>query len=376
MKIYLIAGEASGDNIGAKLIKALKSKNSTVEFYGIGGEKMQEQGMNLLFPSQELAVMGFFEIIPSIFKFIKLIKKTIDNIVSVQPDIVVTIDSPGFCFRVAKAIKDKFRGKLVHYVAPTVWAYKPERAKNIAQIYDHLLVILPFEPEYFLKEGLDTTFVGHPAIEDLSKRDNDFKEKYKIPADDLLVCLAPGSRKQEVKSLLPVFLESIELLQNKVKQKITLAIPVKSNLRELINSYQNKNLQIKLIDEKDKEALFSNADLALSKSGTITTELAFYNLPMVVAHKVNQLSYWLLKRMIKVKYVSIINILAAKELVPELLQDKCNPKDISEQLHKLSIEKNNSAWKEQVQKQLKKLQVDGKSASQLAAEKILSLLGS
>lgn len=375
MKIYLIAGEASGDNIGAKLIKALKERKSEIEFYGIGGEKMQEQGINLLFSSDHLSVMGFLEVIPSIPKFIKLINKTVEDIIKLQPDIVVTIDSPDFCFRVAKAVKEKFKGKLFHYVAPTVWAYKPERAKKIAQIYDHLLVILPFEPEYFLKEGLDTTFVGHPAIENLIKKSNiQFRNKYKIFENDVLVCLAPGSRKQEIQSLLPIFLESIRLLQKKIEKNITVAIPAKSNLKKLINSFlKDESFQIKLITEKDKEGLFSSADLALTKSGTITTELAFYTLPMVVAHRVNILSYWLLKKMIKVPYVSIINILAEKELVPELLQDKCNPKNIAEQLYKFTLEKNKISWKNEVQTQLKKLKISGKSASQLAADKIIEI---
>ena len=167
LKIYLIAGEASGDNIASKLMDALKKQYPDIEFYGVGGSKMQSKGINLLFPSQDLALMGFFEIRPHILKLFKRIKQTIEDICLLQPDALITIDSPGFCFRVAKAVKAKFKGKLIHYVAPTVWAYGLKRAKKIAKIYDYLLVILPFEPEYFIKEGLATTFVGHPAIEDL-----------------------------------------------------------------------------------------------------------------------------------------------------------------------------------------------------------------
>ena len=323
LKIYLIAGEASGDNIGAKLMKALRAQRTDIEFYGIGGEKMLEQKMNLLFPSQELSVMGFLEIIPYIPKFLKLIKQTIEDIIKIKPDMVITIDSPGFSFRVAKAIKNKFAGKLIHYIAPTVWAYKPGRAKKIASIYDHLLVILPFEPKYFVKEGLATSYVGHPAIEDLEKKDNKlFREKYKIPKDDLLLCLAPGSRKQEIQTLLPIFLEAVYYLSKKITQKITIVIPSKSYLKSIITSYISaSNLNVILIDDSEKQDIFSASDLALSKSGTITTELAFYKMPMVIAHRVNQISYWLLRKMIKVKYATIVNILADKELIPELLQE-------------------------------------------------------
>ncbi len=376
LKIYLIAGEASGDNIGAKLMKALKIQNPNVEFYGIGGEKMQEQKMNLLFPAQELSVMGFLEIIPHIFKFIKLIKQTIEDIIRIQPDLVITIDSPGFCFRVAKAIKSKIIGKLIHYVAPTVWAYKPERAKKIAQIYDHLLVILPFEPEYFLKEGLPTSYVGHPAIEDLKIQDTKlFREKYNIPETNLLLCLAPGSRKQEIKRLLPVFLDGVAYLSKKIKQKITIAIPTRNYLKKTIKEEvtRHRSLDIILVDDTDKQTLFSSSDLALAKSGTITTELAFYQMPMVVGYKLNPISHWLLKRMIIAKYATIVNLLADKELVPELLQDKCNPIVIGEELYKAISPKNKSKWSKELKAQLAKLQVGEQIPSHLAAAKILML---
>lgn len=373
-KIYIIAGEASGDNIGSKLMKAIRLQNPNVEFYGIGGEKMQEQKMNLLFPAKELSVMGFLEVLPHIFKFLKFIKQTIEDIIRIQPDVVITIDSPGFCFRVAKAVKEKIKGKLVHYVAPTVWVYKPERAKKIAKIYDHLLVILPFEPEYFLKEGLATTFVGHPAIEDLEIQDKDiFRNKYKIPQDNLLVCLAPGSRKQEVKRLLPIFLESIQYLSKKVTQNITVVIPVKEYLKKMIEEGLDKALDIILVEEKDKESLFSSCNIALTKSGTITTELAFYQMPMVVGYKISPISYWLLKRMVIGKYATILNVLADKELVPELLQDKCNYVELGEALYKASLLQNRVSWNKEIKLQLAKLQVGKNIPSQLAAKVILNI---
>ena len=369
MKIYLIAGEASGDNIGSKLMRQLKLQHADIEFYGIGGEKMQAEGMNLLFPSSDLAVMGFFEILPHIFKFISKIKQTIKQIIQLQPDVVITIDSPGFSFRVAKAIKNKISGKLIHYVAPTVWAYRPERAKKIAQIYDHLLVILPFEPEYFLKEGLPTSFVGHPAIEDLTilPKEN-FRNKFNIAKEDLLLCLTPGSRSQEIKTLLPIFLASVDILRNKLQQNIIIAIP--TALKDLVASYADENVII--IDEADKQSLFSSADLALTKSGTITTELAFYQIPMVIAHKVNRFSAWLLKKIIQVKFVTIVNLLANKELIPELLQERCNPEAIAEQL--LLTFSAKEKWQQELTDNLAKLKVNEQLPSELAAKKILELI--
>ncbi len=276
LKIYIIAGEASGDNIGAKLMHELKLQRDDIEFYGIGGEKMQEEGMNLLFSAQELSVMGFLEIIPHLARLWLKTRKTIADIIKLQPDIVITIDSPGFCFRVTKAIKEKISAKLIHYVAPTVWAYKPERAKEIAKIYDQLLVILPFEPDYFIKEGLDTSFVGYPALEGLHISAKEyFRLKFNIPSGNLLLCLAPGSRRQEIKTLLPIFLNAIKLLSLNLEQKITIAIPCQKHLSSLIRSYIPADLKVIIVDENDKQDLFSSADLALTKSGTITTELGF-----------------------------------------------------------------------------------------------------
>ena len=369
LKIYLIAGEASGDNIAAKLMVALKSQNPDIEFYGIGGPKMQALGLNSLFPMQDLALMGFLEIIPHIPKLFSRIKQTIADICQLQPDALITIDSPGFCFRIAKAVKNKIVGKLIHYVAPTVWVYKPERAKKIAQIYDHLLVILPFEPEYFIKEGLATSFVGHPAIEDLRILPKTlFREKFNIPKENLLLCLAPGSRKQEIKTLLPIFLDAVNKLAN---SNVTIAIPVQAHLKSLIQSYNDR---IILVDEMDKESLFSAADLALTKSGTITTELAFYQLPMIVAHRVNALSYWLLKKMIKVDYVTIINLLAQQEIIPELLQDRCNAELIAEYLEQAMNPHNQAKWRQAIKTNLAKLRFNEEIPSQLAAKKILTLI--
>ena len=374
LKIYLIAGEASGDNIASKLMDALKKQYPDIEFYGVGGSKMQSKGINLLFPSQDLALMGFFEILPHIPKLFKRIKQTIEDICLLQPDALITIDSPGFCFRVAKAVKAKFKGKLIHYVAPTVWAYGLKRAKKIAKIYDYLLVILPFEPEYFIKEGLATTFVGHPAIEDLKIFSKEiFRKKFKLANDSLLLCLAPGSRKQEVQALLPVFLDAASRLSKLINQKIIIAIPAQEQLKQFIVSYSSE-LPIILVDEQDKQMLFSSADLALSKSGTITTELAFYKIPMVVAHKVNKFSYWLLKKMIKVAYVTIINLLAGKEIIPELLQDKCKAELIADELYRAITPGNKQEWTEEIENNLAKLQVDQEIPSDIAARMILRLL--
>jgi lipid-A-disaccharide synthase len=374
LKIYIIAGEASGDNIAAKLMHELKAERHDVVFYGIGGEKMQKIGMNSLFSANELSVMGFFEIIPHLVKIWFLLRKTVADIIKIEPDIVITIDSPGFCFRVAKAIKNKTSAKLIHYVAPTVWAYKPERAKKIAKIYDQLLVILPFEPEYFTKEGLETNFVGYPALEDLHVCAKEFfRYKFNVPKGDLLLCLAPGSRKQEVKALLPIFLDAANLLSKSLEQKITIAIPASGHLVHLVESFTKGNSNIILVEEKDKQDLFSSADLALTKSGTITTELGFYGIPMVVAYKINWLTHFLIKRLIKIEFATIINLLANKEVIPELLQKKCTAENLAKQLEHLTNPKHRQEQLNGISVSLEKLNPSNKSPSRVAAEKILFL---
>ena len=376
IKIYLIAGEASGDNIGAKLMQQIKKKNPEVEFYGIGGAEMQKQGIKLLFSANELSIMGFFEVVKHLPKILKKKQQAIEDIITIQPDVLVTIDSPGFCFRIAKAVKDRIKGKLVHYVAPSVWAYKPKRAKAIAKIYDKLLTILPFEADYFTKEGLDTHYVGYPPVECIKKSAKDlFRYKNGIETGKLLLCLAPGSRKQEIDMLLPIFLEASELLAKNTKKGLNIAIAAAEGAHNLIKNYTSqKDYEILIVSDKEKSELFSAADLAISKSGTITTELGLYGVPMVIAHKVNKLSYILIKSLIKIKYLSIINILANSKIIPELIQKDCNPVKISDELKLLLKSQHREAQLRGIAKSLEPLLSQKLKPSKIAADEILKII--
>lgn len=376
-KIYLIAGEASGDNIGAKLVSALKNLDSDIEFYGVAGPKMIEAGVKPVFPLQEISVMGFLELLPHIFKIIKKINITIKDILLVKPDMVITIDSPGFSLRVVKKIKNIFKTKLVHYVAPTVWAYKPERAKLFASIYDHLLTILPFEPKFFIKEGLKTDYIGYPAIEDLQVVDPQiFRNKYSITSNEILVCLTPGSREHEIKKMLPIFIESLEQLQFKLDKKLKVAVLTSINLKiNILKLLKDSKLDFCLVDESEKQNLFSASELALSKSGTITTELAFYKIPMVVAHKINYISYLIIKKLLKIRFVSIINILADEEVIPEMVQENCKANLIADKLLQLVNEEKRFSYQEKIKTQLNKLKSPNIiSASENAARIVLEIL--
>lgn len=338
---YFIAGEASGDNFGAKLIKKLAIiADKKIDLAGIGGDKMIEQGLKPLFPMQEISLIGFLEVLPKIFKLEKRINQTVADIIFRQPDVLITIDSPGFNFRVANKLRiNGYKGKIVHFVAPSVWAYKPGRAKKFAKIFDHLLCILPFEPEYFTKHGLDATFIGNPIIEDIYQDEQlDFRKAYNIKPNDFIICMMPGSRNGEIKRLLPIFLDAIK----QIDKKITVVIPTLANLKPIIETYieQLGGKQIIICDDpKFKSSIMQQASIGLIKSGTSSVEAALFGLPHIVAYKVNLFSSLIIKLLIKIKYASLVNIICNKAVVPEFLQKNCTSMKISQRLQKLINDK-------------------------------------
>lgn len=340
-KFFIIAGEASGDVLGAKLMAQIKeqlsAENKQVDFIGVGGRLMEEEGLLSIFPMEELSIMGFLEVVPHIPKLLRRIKQTANTIISENPDCVITIDSPDFCFRVAKKLQ-KYQGKKVHLIAPSVWAYREGRAEKISKLYDLLLAILPFEPPYFEKYGLKTAFIGHPIVEtapdfSVKKFKNlEFRERHKIALDDILLCVTPGSRNGEVKKIFPEFIEAINLLSQE-KSNLRVVIPLADKTRDLVKQMAN-NLKVKysLIGKDEKESSFFAADFALAKSGTNNIEMSLYQLPMIIAYKINFITHFIVKRMIKIKYANLVNLIANKEIIPEMLQEKCVGEKIFKQL--------------------------------------------
>ena len=327
--IYIIAGEASGDLLGAHLMRALKAQSSRpIRFYGVGGDKMTAEGLDSLFPYYELSMMGFIEILPYAFNLLSRIGLTVEDIRTKQPDMVITIDSPGFCFRVVKKLREyKLRSKFIHYVAPTVWAYKPERAEKCAALFDHMLVLLPFEPPYFTSKGLSCTFVGHPAVSETQTGNaSAFREKYNIAKDTLLLCLLPGSRKGEVDRHMPVFGRAVTLLAQRYPD-LAIVVAVPRHVLPFVADYFEgcPFRTVITAEEQDKKNAIAASNLAIVKSGTVALEVAMHKTPMVVAYRVNPISAWMMKRMITTKYANLINILLKKEVIPELLQENCTP---------------------------------------------------
>jgi lipid-A-disaccharide synthase len=385
-KFFLIAGEASGDVLGSKLIRELKLQEPDSSFVGVGGELMEKEGLTSIFPMNELAVMGFFEVVPHIFKLLRRIRQTAAAIEEINPDFVITIDSPDFCFRVIKkqnSIKNnhKKNPKKIHLIAPSVWAYREGRAEKISKLYDLLLCILPFEPPYFEKYQLKTIFIGHPICEnapDLSlkaERNLEFRAKYQIAESDKLICITPGSRVSEVTRIFPEFIGAANLLFKKFPD-LKVAIPLIGKTQELV-SEMAKDLKMPyfLIENSEKTSMLFACDFALAKSGTNTIELSLYQIPMLIAYKINSLTHFIVMRMVKIKFANLVNLILNKELIPEMLQDNCEMQKIFNLSEKLIF--NQELAQTQIKESLVALKMMGlgdvESPSKKAAREILGL---
>jgi lipid-A-disaccharide synthase len=405
LKIALIAGETSGDQLGAWLMEALKAKRPDVQFIGLGGPMMEAQGLASIFPICDIALIGIAEVLPHVRTLTKRIRQTVEFIEQEKPDIVVTIDVPGFALRVLKQLhaRGKVRPKLVHYVAPTVWAYRPERAKIVAERYDHLLCLLPFEPPYFEDENLPTTYIGHeiawwwktrgdgaafrarhqpkgPQKIVVRKVDSTWPMR-KVTAEELetapLLAVFPGSRKGEIDRLWPIFRKAIETLRHDIPLlQVAIQVP------ESLLAYMAKKIghwhvaPHLLASTTEKKDLFAAATAALAKSGTIGLECALAGLPSIVAYRANPISVFLLRRMIKVPYVNLANILAGKMVVPELLQEDCTPEKLAAALTPLLTDAHaRAAQRAELTRIAEQLGVnDSISPSEKAAEIILGMV--
>ena len=378
--IYMIAGEASGDLLGAGLMESISEATSgNVSFHGVGGQMMQGQGMKSLFPMQDLSVMGIAEVVPQIPKLLKRIRQTVDHIIEQQPDVVVTIDSPDFCFRVVKALKKRgYRKPCVHYVAPSVWAWRPNRARKVAQFLDHILCLLPFEPPYFERYSLPATYIGHSAVEGGAVDGNAkrFRKSFDVSSSDTLLALLPGSRQGEIKRHLDLFMKTAMQVEKKY-QELTCVIPTlphfKAQIEETLKTYPIKSIVVD--SEQDKYDSFAAANLALAASGTVTLELALANTPTVVSYRMSPLTSLIARYVVKTKYVSLVNLILDKPAVPELLLNNARVETLSEAL--LSILNRRDVSKAQLEsfKALKEqAALGGLMPSQVAAQVVLDLV--
>ncbi|MEQ9115359.1 MAG: lipid-A-disaccharide synthase [Rickettsiales bacterium] len=374
-KFFIIAGESSGDNLGKKLCYNLK-KSIKCEFRGIGGEGMKREGVKSIFPMKEISLMGYSEIFLRIPSLIKRIRFTAEEIRKYDPDCVITIDSPGFCFRVIKLIQN-LRAKKIHYVAPSVWI-KPQRVKFLDKYYDKILSLLPFEKEYFNRVRVQCDFVGHPAVEDgFGKGDGEvFRSRNSIHEKDIVVTAMLGSRMSEIKRLGPIFFESLDLFCKKVSQRVVVVFPSAFKEAKQMALILSKNYNYRFICclQEEKLDLFAATNFALVKSGTSSLEVAIAGVPMIVGYKVSSLSALIAKYIIKFRgFVSIVNILAGKEIIPEYIQDKCIPSKLADGLYDL-YSKDSINQVKMAQKEIAKLTVGSSSPSILAAESVIEVL--
>lgn len=348
MRIYLIAGEQSGDLLGARLMAELKKSAGNPSFQGIGGPQMEAQGLGSLFSMSELSLMGFVEILPHLPRLLRRIDQTVADILEKKPDIFITIDSPGFVFRVARKLREHWpKGsagspRFVHYVAPSVWAYKPGRARKLSQIYDQVLTLLPFEPPYFKAEGMQADFVGHPLVETNFSGDGVlFRTHHAIGADAKVIAVLPGSRVGEMRRHLPVLRETMAQLARQFPHTVTVMPCVPHLMETARQKTQGWPTRLLIVDQsREKWDAFDAADVAIAKSGTVTLELALTKTPMVVMYKVHPLSAWLMRRMIRTQYVTLVNILEQREVVPELLQEEATTDRILREVKTLLSKEN------------------------------------
>jgi lipid-A-disaccharide synthase len=334
--VFLIAGEPSGDRLGAALMTGLQTLRPDVAMRGIGGPEMEACGLSSLFPMSDLSVMGLAEVLPRLPALLRRRDEAARAVVSMAPDALVTIDSPDFCLRVAaRARAASPRLKVVHYVAPSVWAWRPGRAARMARSVDHVLALLPFEPPYMEAAGMGCDFVGHPVAEEpLASPEDSARFRAALPGPDAapVVLVLPGSRSGEVARLGRTFGEALNALPSDARAVVPTVPHVSRQVRDAVARWPRSAT---VVEGSEKQAAFAAADVALAASGTVSLELAANAVPMVIAYDMNWLSRKLLARMLRVDTVTLVNLVSETRAVPEFLGDQCRPGPIGAALARL-----------------------------------------
>ena len=340
MKAFLIAGEPSGDRLGAALIAGLRELDPALEVRGIGGEGMAAQGLESLFPMSELSLMGIWEILPKYRALKRRIAQTAQAVIKAAPDVLITIDSPDFGLRVARIVRAAAPGiRTVHYVAPSVWAWRPGRARKMAQVIDHVLAILPFEPPLMQAAGMSCDFVGHPVVSERLASAADasaFRAAHGIAADAPLVLCLPGSRRGEVARLGPRFDEALMRLRDRLPE-MRVVLPTVPGVADMVDAMVRRwpTAPVVVQGESDKRAAFAAADLALAASGTVSLELAANGVPMVIGYDMAPVSRALIGLLLKTDTVTLVNLVSETRAVPEFLGRHCQPGPMANALLRL-----------------------------------------
>jgi len=330
-KIFILTGEASGDKLASEVIRELKKDYPEIEYLSVGGENLKALGIKSIYDLREITYIGFTNVIRNIFKINKKINETVKAIKDFEPDILFTVDSPDFTLRVAERFKKiNSKVKTIHYVAPQVWVWREGRIKKIKKFIDHILLLFNFEKPFFDKESMSNEFVGHPLLNESSETKIDINQIFE--KNKALISVFPGSRISEIKILMPILLDFIKLMNKDYQDFIYIFHSTKQQydlIQSYIKSQDINNCEI-ISDDKIKSHTLKKSVFAVAKSGTVSLEICKSKVPSVILYKMNFLNYAIVKSLVKVKFANIVNIAAGKEVIPELLQTKCNPEDLFE----------------------------------------------
>jgi len=339
-KIFVLTGEPSGDKLASKVIAQLKSSRLDIEYLSVGGEYLKALGIKSLYDLKEVTYLGFTKVLLNVFKIKRKINETVKEILKFKPDVLFSVDSPDFTLRVVKEVKkiDPMI-KTVHFVAPQIWVWREYRVKQFKFFLDHVLLLFPFEKKYFDKEGIQSTFTGHPLLEEQEKSKVDISQIIKDNKN--IFSIYPGSRLSEINVLIPILFEFVKMMNEKYKDLFFVFHSTKEHV-QLIQGLLLKesfNNCCAIGDEKIKSHILKSSMFALAKSGTISLEICNAKIPSVIIYKMGMINFFIVKMLVKVKFANIINIAANEEIIPELLQSKCNSKDIYITVDKLLNDK-------------------------------------
>jgi len=328
-KIFVLTGEPSGDRLASTVIAKLKQRDLDIEYLCVGGPHLTSLGIKSIYDLKEITYIGFTNVLLNLFKIKKKINETVDKIIKFEPDILFSTDSPDFTLRVAEKVKKiKPNIKTIHFVAPQVWVWREGRVKKFKKFLDHVLLLFNFEKKYFDKENINNTFVGHPLLEKKNKAKTDLSNL--IKKNKKIISLFAGSRSSETTILLPILIDFIKLMNDKHKDYLFVFHSTEENKNYINGIIKSSNLNnVEVVSEENiKFQILSNSVFAVSKSGTVSLEICNAKVPSIIIYKMNFLNFMIVKFLVKIKYANIINIINNKEVIPELLQNECNSKEI------------------------------------------------
>ena len=370
-KVMIIAGEASGDMHGARLVRAMQALSPGLEFFGVGGSVLRQAGVRIRVDNSEIAVVGISEALAKLRILLKALKVAKEDLKAMRPDLLIIIDFPDFNLRVATAAR-KLGIPVMYYIGPQIWAWRTGRVKKIKKVIDHMVVIFPFEAAFYKKRHVPVTFVGHPLLDGMMSTGSG-QTKGDLRGNSMLIGLLPGSRNEEIRRLLPTMVQVADMLGDHIPG-IHFAIPVASSVdRALVEAIaEGGRTRFVILSDRLRDIL-DEATLLITASGTVTLEAAIAGTPMIIVYKVSNLSYWLARLLVRVEYIGLANLVAGKMVVPELIQHQASAEKIAHQaLQLLGDEKRLAEMRRELSCIAKSLGAPG--ASQRAAQVAMNLL--